>query len=134
MQLRDKITKIVAPHGDGRGSTLLESESLARRLTWYFDFKPISPTPDTESSTDSVSLNRDPPRVLEIGCSDGSWCMRFKKEQPNWIVEGVDDTNQWVLHSQMAARKTNRFANANLIFPASWSCVDKDLVVRYAAP
>lgn len=94
VQLREKITKIVAPHGEGRGSTLLEDEAIPRRLTWYFDFKSISPSLDTEGSPDSVSTQRSPPRVLEIGCSDGSWCMRFKDEQPNWIVQGVDDTDQ----------------------------------------
>lgn len=34
-----------------------------------------------------------PPRVLEIGCGDGTWCFKVKEEQPNWIVEGIDDTD-----------------------------------------
>lgn len=36
-----------------------------------------------------------PPRVLEIGCSDGRWCMSVKTEQPKWFVEGVDDKDLW---------------------------------------
>lgn len=34
-----------------------------------------------------------PPRVLEIGCGDGTWCFKVKEEQPDWIVEGIDDTD-----------------------------------------
>lgn len=33
--------------------------------------------------------------VLDIGCADGKWCNRIKKEYPDWIVEGVDDTDLW---------------------------------------
>ncbi len=44
--------------------------------------------------------------VLEIGCSDGAWCLNFKRENPEWIVEGIDDTNHW-------------------------SCVEKDHSIRY---
>ena len=47
------------------------------------------------------------PRVLELGCGDGNWCMRFKKQNPNWLVDGIDDTNHWM-------------------------CYHKDLVLRYA--
>jgi len=96
MQLREKITKIVAPHGDGKGVTPLEDELLTRRLTWCFDFKPASPSLNTEGSLDEGAspVYCGTSRVLEIGCSDGSWCHSFKKEQPTWIVEGVDDTDQ----------------------------------------
>jgi len=47
------------------------------------------------------------PRVLELGCGDGNWCIRFKNENPNWLVDGIDDTNHWL-------------------------CVHKDLILRYA--
>lgn len=33
--------------------------------------------------------------VLDIGCADGRWVNRIKKEYPDWIVEGVDDVDQW---------------------------------------
>ena len=36
-----------------------------------------------------------PPRVLEVGCSDGDWCFKVKMEEPEWIVEGIDDTDHW---------------------------------------
>jgi hypothetical protein len=89
IQLRDKITKIVA--------TLKEGKLLTRRLTWCFEFRPASPTTvaeDTPEESHTVPVYRGASRVLEIGCSDGSWCFRFKKEQPSWIVEGIDDTDQ----------------------------------------
>jgi len=44
----------------------------------------------------SVPSNQGPPRVLEIGCGSGSWCFNFKKERPDWILEGIDDTNHWL--------------------------------------
>ncbi|PMD43585.1 hypothetical protein L207DRAFT_300657 [Hyaloscypha variabilis F] len=105
--LREKITKIVAPRGDGKGIAPLEDELLARRLTWCFDFRPVSPSSSTESPDDggAMPVYSGPSRVLDIGCSDGKWYHSFKKEQPTWIVEGVDDTDHW-------------------------SCIDKDLVVR----
>lgn len=34
-----------------------------------------------------------PPRVLEIGCGDGTWCFKIREEQPEWILEGIDDTD-----------------------------------------
>ena len=33
--------------------------------------------------------------VLEIGCGDGEWCFRVKADHPDWIVEGLDDTDHW---------------------------------------
>jgi tRNA G46 methylase TrmB len=66
------------------------------RLTSW-DIRPVSPNAVAEGirvESHDVTIYRGPSRVLEIGCSDGSWCFNFKKEQPTWIVEGVDDTDQ----------------------------------------
>lgn len=66
------------------------------RLTSW-DIRPGSPNTITEGSPDEsreVAVHRGPSWVLEIGCSDGSWCFNFKKEHTGWIVEGVDDTDQ----------------------------------------
>jgi hypothetical protein len=51
-------------------------------------------TEGTPEEIHTVPVYCGPSRVLEIGCSDGSWCFSFKKEQPSWIVEGIDDTDQ----------------------------------------
>ena len=56
--------------------------------------QPTSPVSPESTPTSSGPLAYDgPPRVLEIDYGDGSWCFRLKKEQPGWIVEGIDDTD-----------------------------------------
>ncbi|KAL3427087.1 hypothetical protein PVAG01_00596 [Phlyctema vagabunda] len=36
-----------------------------------------------------------PPRVLEVGCGDGHWCFRLKKDNPTWVVHAVDNAAYW---------------------------------------
>jgi hypothetical protein len=55
---------------------------------------PIVVFEGTPEESHDAPVYRGPSRVLEIGCSDGAWCYTFKKEQPTWIVEGLDDTDQ----------------------------------------
>jgi hypothetical protein len=95
---------------------LVDSFVSKHRLTSW-DFKsrnaksPIDVTPGEHHSTHSenvVPIYNGPPHVLELGCSDGAWCFNFKKEMPDWIVEGVDDTDHW-------------------------SCIEKDLELKYSA-
>jgi hypothetical protein len=96
-QLRAKITKIVAPHGDGQGPILLVDTHLTRRLTWCFDFRPASPTVVADGTTPEgnvLPVSCGPSRVLEIGYGDGTRRFSFKKEQPTWTVEGMDDAGQ----------------------------------------
>ncbi|KAK0099613.1 hypothetical protein ONS96_008113 [Cadophora gregata f. sp. sojae] len=99
-ELRDKVGKIITPRADGKASVLVDDGIWRDRLSSW-DFRgPRSPKvlKDNEESpteTHSVAVYHGPPRVLEIGCSDGGWCFIFKKEQPDWIVEGIDDTNHW---------------------------------------
>jgi hypothetical protein len=92
-QLREKMSKVLA--------TLTDDEILPRRLTMFFDPMPVLPIATPEGTAEvipevghAIPVNRGRSRVLEIGCSDGSWCFRFKAEQPTWIVEGIDDSNQ----------------------------------------
>jgi hypothetical protein len=96
-QLRAKITKIVAPHGNGQGPILLVDALLTRRLTWCFEFRPASPTVVADGTTPEenvLAVSRSPSRVLEFGYGDGTWRFNFKKEQPTWTVEDMDDTGQ----------------------------------------
>lgn len=93
-QLRAKITDVVYPLGDGK-APLVGNRILTQRLTSWI-LRPSSPM-SSESTPDEVHgvrVKRGPPQVLEIGCSDGSWCHDFKNEEPTWIVQGVDDTDQ----------------------------------------
>jgi hypothetical protein len=67
----------------------------------FFDPMPVLPIATPEGTPEAfqedkhaIPVYRGRSRVLEIGCSDGTWCFRFKAEQPTWIVEGVDDSNQ----------------------------------------
>ncbi len=74
-----------------------DDELLTRRLTMFFDLRPASPVTIAEGTPEDshgVPVYQGHSRVLEIGCSDGSWCFCFKEEQPTWTVEGVDDTDQ----------------------------------------
>jgi hypothetical protein len=27
--------------------------------------------------------------------SEGGWCFEMKNKHPDWVIEGVDDTNRW---------------------------------------
>ncbi len=79
----------------------MESFVSKDRLTSW-DFKSQQRKTPTEQTADgspedshTVPVYDGPPHTLEIGCSDGAWCLNFKKEMPDWIVEGVDDTNHW---------------------------------------
>ncbi|KAK2628449.1 hypothetical protein QTJ16_001552 [Diplocarpon rosae] len=99
-ELRDKFGKIITPRADGKASVLVNDGIWKHRLSsWDFKHTPRSPrTPrskDDSPEINSVAVYNGPPRVLEIGCSDGSWCIGFKKEQPDWFVEGIDDTDHW---------------------------------------
>jgi len=76
---------------------------------WHF--RPTTPKEKLESGETpqeekhNVAVYSGPPRVLEIGCSDGKWCFKVKQEQPDWIIEGIDDSDHW-------------------------SCVQKDIEIR----
>lgn len=72
---------------------------LAKDRLSSWEFLPSSPysasagaTPDEKHK---VRVYKGPPRVLEIGCADGGWCFTIKSHQPDWIIEGLDDTDQW---------------------------------------
>lgn len=88
---------------DGKDSVLVDSFVSKDRLTSW-DFKsrniksPNEVSPGEKPSNhaeNAVPVYSGPPRVLEIGCSDGAWCFNFKLEMKDWIVEGVDDTDHW---------------------------------------
>ena len=59
----------------------------------YADF-PMSPNPDTPDHQTTLVYS-GPPRVLEIGCGNGAWCFASKERHPDWIIEGVDDSDHW---------------------------------------
>lgn len=69
------------------------------RVSWYNQlsswlFDPSSPDPEVPESQTVPALPGQA-RVLELGCGDGKWCLRFKSENPKWLVDGIDDTNHW---------------------------------------
>jgi hypothetical protein len=98
---------------EGKSSLVVDDNSCvwsARVSAW--EFRPRSPNPVTSAPGTSpgetpaaVGVYHGPPRVLEISCGDGSWCFQVKAKYPDWIIEGVDDTDHW-------------------------SCVKKDMVLR----
>ncbi|KAF4626436.1 hypothetical protein G7Y89_g11719 [Cudoniella acicularis] len=65
--------------------------------SWIFQYpstKDLEPTSTPDLPLFPVS--RNPPRVLELGCGDGIWCLRAKNENPSWVVHGLDDSNHWL--------------------------------------
>ncbi|ESZ99332.1 hypothetical protein SBOR_0294 [Sclerotinia borealis F-4128] len=83
-----------------KGQSSLSSEK--GNLTWEeklscWEYSPSlsAKTTPVNGELKTVPVYQGPPRVLEIGCSDGSWCFKVKEDQPDWTVEGVDDTDHW---------------------------------------
>ncbi|KAG4027755.1 hypothetical protein MFRU_027g00480 [Monilinia fructicola] len=83
-----------------KGQSSLSSER--GNLTWEeklssWEYRPSLSVKTTPVSGEvrTVPVYQGPPRVLEIGCSDGRWCFKVKEDQPDWIVEGIDDTDHW---------------------------------------
>ncbi|KAI9646813.1 hypothetical protein NHQ30_004812 [Ciborinia camelliae] len=83
-----------------KGQSSLSSEK--GNLTWEekfssWEYNPSSSVKSTPvgGEVKTVPVYQGPPRVLEIGCSDGSWCFKVKEDQPDWTVDGVDDTDHW---------------------------------------
>ncbi|TGO75097.1 hypothetical protein BELL_0234g00030 [Botrytis elliptica] len=84
----------------GQSSLSSEKDNLtSEEKLSYWEYNPSSSTKTTpvsgELQSRSVPVYQGPPRVLEIGCSDGSWCFKVKEDQPDWTVEGVDETDHW---------------------------------------
>lgn len=59
------------------------------------DFIDCSSSGSPGTTTHNALVYHGPPRVLNIGCDDGKWCIRAKETHPNWIVEGIDDADRW---------------------------------------
>ncbi|PQE16757.1 hypothetical protein CJF30_00003464 [Rutstroemia sp. NJR-2017a BBW] len=36
-----------------------------------------------------------PLTLAQVGCSDGSWCFQLKSAHPDWMIDGIDDTDHW---------------------------------------
>ncbi|TVY91266.1 hypothetical protein LAWI1_G003407 [Lachnellula willkommii] len=101
-EMKDKILPIASD-----GSSLNQKHKIS---AWLFD--PSLPTPgeDTARKSETPEPQMEPaapcePRVLELGCGDGNWCIQFKNQNPSWIVDGIDDTNHWqCVHKDFAFR------------------------------
>jgi hypothetical protein len=108
-QIRKKMGKILAPQTDGKASVLVEDGIWKDRLSSW-DFAPRSPALGLQASPQegrTSAVYHGTPRVLELGCSDGTWCFgtrmsllclenwlishlsEFKKEQPDWYPNSI---------------------------------------------
>lgn len=81
-------------------------------------------SPRSTSEEPRPLVYNGPPRVLEIGCGDGAWCFKVKKEQPDWIVEGIDDTD----HVCILLRGVEGCANNGGL--QQWRCVHNDVQLK----
>lgn len=94
-QLRKSLGHVIVPQYHGGNSVLVDEGVWKTNRLSSWDFRPQTPR-QIEHVEDYQAIALHPRRVLEIGCSDGRWCRNFKKEYPEWIVDGVVDTNQWM--------------------------------------
>jgi hypothetical protein len=108
-QYKMRMGEVILPQLDTRSPMVMTDGSLFmsyRLISWQF--KPRTPrslvtTPD--DSNPVIAVYQGPPRVLELGCSNGNWCFNLKAEQPSWIIEGIDDTDHWtVIHPGLSPR------------------------------
>ncbi|CZR59317.1 uncharacterized protein PAC_09209 [Phialocephala subalpina] len=95
--LRDRLSRLVNPHPDGGHSALVEDKFWSHRLSsWDLRLRtPKSVTPRSSVANYNPPVYRGQRRVLEIGAGDGNWCFSFKKQQSDWVVDGVDNTDHW---------------------------------------
>jgi hypothetical protein len=104
---------VIAEHMKGKNSVVVDSGHLilSDRLSAW-EFRPTSSPKSAKSAsattpeeTPTVAVYNGPPRVLEIGCGDGIWCFQVKKQYPDRIIEGVDDTDHWsCVHTDVQMR------------------------------
>ncbi|PQE12091.1 hypothetical protein CJF31_00000257 [Rutstroemia sp. NJR-2017a BVV2] len=68
-----------------------------RISSWKYepDISKKNPPSATPEEKRTATVCQDPPRVLEVGCSDGSWCFQLRNAHPDWIIDGIDDTDHW---------------------------------------
>ena len=105
---------IIAEVIDGKSSIVVDNGHLIlddRLSAWQF--RPDSSLKSAKShsatspeETSSVAVYSGPPRILEIGCGDGIWCVEVKKKYPDRIIEGIDDTDHWsCVHKDIKLRQ-----------------------------
>jgi tRNA G46 methylase TrmB len=65
-----------------------------RLMSWELKLRqgPAGLTPEAAAQ---ALLADGIPRVLDIGCGTGDWCIAMKKQHQDWIVQGVDDVDRW---------------------------------------
>lgn len=103
MQYRERLDDVIAEQFAMLENQLSvapspEGKMLTRERLSFWGLRKDSAVHQQVTSPESgppsgALVYEGPPRVLEIGCGDGSWCFKLKEEQPEWIVEGVDDTD-----------------------------------------
>jgi hypothetical protein len=82
---------------DAKGSSLSMNDGtiLFKKRLSFWGLRKLSSQISPKGGA-GAAVYTGPAHVLEIGCGDGSWCFKVKIEQPDWIVEGVDDTDHWL--------------------------------------
>ncbi|CZT46469.1 uncharacterized protein RSE6_06897 [Rhynchosporium secalis] len=150
-ELRDRVSKIVTPRADGRATVLVDDGIWRDRLSSW-DFKVAhSPkslnnsiekleTPDTHT----IAVYQGPPRVLELGCSDGNWCFNFKLEQPDWYAIGKPKLSLFSMSQGSSEDILSHLSRASeqLLTPSAyrivegiddtnhWSCIAREVAVK----
>ncbi|TVY76004.1 hypothetical protein LSUE1_G005491 [Lachnellula suecica] len=107
---RTSMGDILADEMRGKISLIVNDGTLkweTQFSSWLFE--PPSPGSETPISAVSETLPsptpNSQPRVLELGCGDGKWCLKVKKEFPSWLIDGIDDTNHWMcIHPDLKPR------------------------------
>jgi hypothetical protein len=91
--------KVLAPQMDGKASVLVEDGIWKDRLSSW-DFAPRSPAPTYEGNFEdghALAVYHGAPRVLELGCSDGTWCFGtwvFLSCPEAWLTLGLSQSSR----------------------------------------
>jgi len=91
---------VVATQLSGSPPVGEDCRSAFSGLPFLWEFIPKTPEELPPDVMNNLCIYRGPPKVLEIGCGDGAWCFKVKEAHPDWIVEGLDDTDYWSKGSQ----------------------------------
>ena len=96
-QYRERLREIIVLQLDAAEQEFersLDSKKISKERLSLWEFSELASqlSPRLTEGSGPLVYN-GPPRVLEIGCGDGTWCFKVKENHPDWIVEGIDDTD-----------------------------------------
>lgn len=83
---RTRIGIIINTLLEGRSSVAVSDGTIGqnRLLSWVLQPRTPLSTKSGLEDPRKINIYHGPPRVLEVGCSDGNLCFRIKERHPDW--------------------------------------------------